>query len=213
MWKRQCNFPIRFRLFSIKRESGQVFSQPSFAIDVSDFWETFQTLNEVSPKKAEKYLKGEFSNLLGIVRKTDAIVAAKEEIILMKNIEILKAKGLMTSRGIFEHHVGKCFFELKHNNALKEDERLNTSNLILKLASPRFKIPNDAMITKAFMEAVKGCKTNLRDLYDDLSKEQHGFPWTGDSVKVFKRSLKPGHECVIDYIAKEMNLDVIKIDE
>jgi len=201
MWKRQCTLPIRFRLFSIKRESGQVFSQP-FAIDVSDFWETFQTLNE-----------GEFSNLLGIVRKTDAIVAAKEEIILMKNIEILKAKGLMTSRGIFEHHVGKCFFELKHNNALKEDERLNTSNLILKLASPRFKIPNDAMITKAFMEAVKGCKTNLRDLYDDLSKEQHGFPWTGDSVKVFKRSLKPGHECVIDYIAKEMNLDVIKIDE
>ena len=84
---------------------------------------------------------------------------------------------------------------------------------MLKLASPRFKIPNDAMITKSFMEAVKGCKTNLRDLYDDLSKEQHGFPWTGDSVKVFKRSLKPGHECVIDYIAKEMNLDVIKIDE
>ena len=89
---------------SIKRESGQVFSQPSFAIDVfSDFWETFQTLNEVSPKKAEKYLKvlilafvqpiyhrinfsfhscfqGEFSNLLGIVRKMEEMVAAKEEI-------------------------------------------------------------------------------------------------------------------------------------
>ena len=68
----------------------------------------------------------------------------------------------MTSRGIFERHVGKCYFELKHKNALKEDERLNISNLVLKLASPRFKIPNDAMITTAFVEIVKACNTNLR---------------------------------------------------
>ena len=38
------------------------------------------------------------------------------------------------------------------------------------------------------MKAVKLRNSNLRDLYDDVSREQHGYIWTGDSVKSSKSS-------------------------
>ena len=148
-----------------------------------------------------------------IVKKTEDIIKKTEDIVLMKDKELLMAKGLMSSRGIFERQVGRCYYELKQLGVLSSNERLNISNLVLKLDSPSFEYSDDATITTAFMKAVVDCNSNLRDLYDDVSKEQHGYPWTGDSIRIFTKFLKPAHECIIEYIAKEMNLDVVKINE
>jgi hypothetical protein len=136
---------------------------------------------------------------------------AYKEIVLMKDKEIMMAKGLMSSRGIFERLVGRCYYELKQLKYIPSSERLNISNLVTKLDS--FENATGATITTAFVKAGRDCNANLRDLYDDLSKEQHGYPWTGDSVRIFTKFLKPAHECIIEYIAKEMNSDVVKINE
>ena len=148
-----------------------------------------------------------------IVIMTKELVKKTEDIVLMKDKELLMAKRLMSSRGIFERQVGRCYYELKQLGVLSSNERLNISNLVLKLDSPSFEYSDDATITTAFMKAVVDCNSNLRDLYDDVSKEQHGYPWTGDSIRIFTKFLKPAHECIIEYIAKEMNLDVVKINE
>ena len=160
-------------------------------------------------EKAEK----EVQKTEQLLKKTEDVVKKTEDVVLMKDKELLMAKGLMSSRGIFERHVGRCFYELKGLGVLSSTERLNVSNLIMKLDSPSFKYSDDATITTAFMKAVGDCNSNLRDLYDDISKEQHGYPWTGDSIRIFTDSMKPAHTCIIEYIANEMNLDIVKINE
>ena len=199
----------------IKVSIFSFYNSSIFKLLISCFQEQFSHLQELL--KAESEVVKSTRELVQaereIVQAEREIVKKTEYILSLKDKEVLMAKGLMTARGIFERHVGNCFHELRQLDALQLNERFNVSNLILKLDSPSFLIPKQAKITKSFISAVKRCNSILRDVYDDLSKEQHGHPWTGDSVQVYKKTLKPGHECVIDYIAKEMNLDVIKIDE
>ena len=185
-----------------------LYNSSIFKLLISCFQEQFSHLQELL--KAEREV---VKNTREIVQAEREIVKKTKYILSLKDKEVLMAKGLMTARGIFERHVGNCFHELRQLDALQLNERFNVSNLILKLDSPSFFIPKKAKVTKSFIGAVRRCNSILRDVYDDLSKEQHGHPWTGDSVQVYKKTLKPGHEFVIDYIAKEMNLDVIKIDE
>ena len=130
----------------------------------------------------------------------------------MKDIEILRAKGLMTARGIVEFFCQRSFSELKGKKILGEKERFVATSFLLKLPSlvEGNNISAEEKFTNSLFNSGKTCNVNLADLYGVVSKEIHGFPWNGDSVIVFYDQMTEHEACVIQFLANEMGLGVQK---
>ncbi len=120
----------------------------------------------------------------------------------------LRTKGLLSSRGIFEQCVLRCFYELKKT----PNEKFVVSNTISKIDEmirDPSKIPSEAPNTRELIQHVQECKFEykLQSLFNKLSKEIHGSPWSGECVKVFSKDLNSNEICLIKKISSTFGLD------
>ena len=150
-----------------------------------------------------------------LTQKKEELVARikdKDDLIASKDQQLLQVRGLLNTRGIFEHYLWNCFLELQGLGALRADETFVVTNFITKLSKPTFFIPPAATTTIEFFTKVQKCGCgDLVVLYRDLSAVIHGMPWCGPSVKVYTDEMTLEQACVVKFIAKKLKLKIEKV--
>ncbi len=120
---------------------------------------------------------------------------------------MLGMKGLLTSRGIFENYLNTCMIEMKNANLLKSTTRFNAALIIEKLNSEEKRLPESGYCRR-LLDEVANCGADLNDVYNSLSTEIHGAPWSGPSVRIYSSDLRKESTCILRFIASEMLLEV-----
>ena len=120
---------------------------------------------------------------------------------------MLGMKGLLTSRGIFENYLNTCMIEMKNASLLKPKTKFNAALIIEKLNSEEKLLPESGCCRKLLYE-VASCGADLSDVYNSLSTEIHGAPWSGPSVRMYSSELRKESICILRFIASEMLLEV-----
>jgi hypothetical protein len=117
--------------------------------------------------------------------------------------ELLKVKGLMTSRGVVEI----CLRRIHEQAGLKGT--FNATTTILKVLEKE----DASQEAQRFLKCVRACdvpeneiQQALRDLYARLSDGIHGAPFYGESVKVFSNHLTPVQACIVKQLVQRENL-------
>ena len=133
----------------------------------------------------------------------------KDKIISLLIKESMQAKGLMTSRGIFERILLNVFYDLRKS----KNEIFVASNMISMIDNN----DDNCNVSEDCTRIREWCKQfsvkSLRDLYSLLSSEIHGSPWSGDSVKVYTKQMPVEYKCFLLEVAKHLKLDVEEVDE
>jgi len=117
--------------------------------------------------------------------------------------EKLRANGLMTSRGIFERRI----YEVASIDYGEKKKKTNVTEICRKLDSSTL---SELLIDKPLAHRLKDnasrCGVSrLADLYAKLSDEIHGYPWSGESVKVYFNSSSP-EACLMMKLADSFGL-------
>ena len=137
------------------------------------------------------------------------LLQAKEELIQNKDIMHLQAKGLMTSRGVFECYLQYCFFELTINQPRR---KFNASWVCEQIDAGKF--PESAERCPRLLQMKNECSaSSLREVYETLSNEIHGAPWSGNSINVKYTKLSKEEFCIVKAVAMEVGLKVSADDE
>ena len=139
------------------------------------------------------------------LKEKDKLVEEKNIRLKEKEVQILGAKGLLTSRGIFERKLSFCLDELKRLGLAKENQSDNITGIIVKMMKEKYNLPVASKCYELIHEASK-CECDLKTLYGTLSHSIHGNPWYGPSVKIHMKELKPQESCLMIYIANDMSL-------
>jgi hypothetical protein len=150
------------------------------------------------------------------IKDLEKTILSKDYELTTARKETLMAKGLMTSRGILEWALKLCYEELEPSkkfvatNALKALASYNRTQSI----STKTSMSTNSITEKVHLMFVN-CGFNAPDdytlLYSTLSTDIHGYPWSGESVMVYKSLLDRTHACVIEQIAKNLfGLNVIQ---
>jgi hypothetical protein len=117
--------------------------------------------------------------------------------------EKLRANGLMTSRGIFERRI----YEVASIDYGEKKKKTNVTEICRKLDSSTL---SELLIDKPLAHRLKDdasrCGVSrLADIYAKLSDEIHGYPWSGESVKVYFNSSSP-EACLMMKLADSFGL-------
>ena len=137
------------------------------------------------------------------------LLQAKEDLIQSKDVMYLQAKGLMTSRGVFECYLQYCFFELTINQPRR---KFNASWVCEQIDAGKF--PESAERCPRLLQVKNECgASSLREVYETLSNEIHGAPWSGSSINVKYTKLSKEEFCIIKAVAREVGLKVSADDE
>jgi flagellar motility protein MotE (MotC chaperone) len=117
--------------------------------------------------------------------------------------EKLRANGLMTSRGIFERRI----YEVASIDYGEKKKKTNVTEICRKLDSSTL---SELLIDKPLAHRLKDdasrCGVSrLADIYAKLSEEIHGYPWSGESVKVYFNS-SSSEACLMMKLADSFGL-------
>ena len=128
----------------------------------------------------------------------------------------MRAKGLFTSRGIFEYYLNQAGFELKSPTATKG---LNVTAACQKIDAflQDDRIPDKSLYyTCMVFNLAKNCcpppfkftesSLFLTKLYGKLCNSVHGHPWHGPSVLIYSGELDQWDSCILTSMCKEMKL-------
>ena len=159
-------------------------------------------LKEAALKEVERVLK-EVERVL-----KEAAIKEKELLVTGLTKDLLQAKGLFTSRGIFEYILKLCWYELYPSDSTgKSSKKFNASaaaNTIVGLLS--LERPTTPYL-QIMYDVAKECKcTKLSELYGVLSSEIHGYAWDTQSIVIYGDSLDPVFSCVLKKLCEEMHM-------
>ena len=147
-----------------------------------------------------------------LLKRDHEIELLRREIVFLE-ADALSAKGLLTSRGIFEHALTTVHKEMGlrgHFNASSTIQNMFSPVQVVGKAKELLDIYRKCCPTQVDSLHSDAQKFYL-DLYSVLSSEIHGYPWSGPGVVVHAHlSLHPGAECVITGLASRLSLDVVK---
>ena len=120
--------------------------------------------------------------------------------------DLLRAKGLMTARGVFERVVQLAFNEQKVKNKVKG--KCNIANTLPIICDN----PQSGRFSGLLVSSAKRCdstqsvKDALQSVWTQLSQQVHNFPWSGD-VKIGS-DLPKVTRCIAEELCKDMGLEV-----
>ena len=103
--------------------------------------------------------------------------------------ETLRSKGLLTSRGVLEMALMHVHHEINSKdrfNAHRTCSYLNAKNLTEGTGAWKLVQCYNQTLDKHPQSVLshKSIDTAYRDLYGSLSQAIHGYPWSGDSVRI-----------------------------
>ena len=163
-----------------------------------------QTINEIDD--AEKRMNALHALL---EKEIDVLKAEKERDVFRLNKleeDLLRAKGLMTARGVFERVVQLAFNEQKVKNKVKG--KCNIANTLPIICDN----PQSGRFSGLLVSSAKRCdstqsvKDALQSVWTQLSQQVHNFPWSGD-VKIGS-DLPKVTRCIAEELCKDMGLEV-----
>ena len=160
-----------------------------------------------------KSLEQEIAVKEGIIRTNEDIIRTNEDLIRNLNMllehsdnELMRVKGLLTSRGIFERYVELCISELLALYVITK--RMPVIPFLNMIADPNFTLLSKAKLTTQLVVASKNCSSDLVSVYDTLSKDIHGLPWSGRCVRIFANDLSTNEIYLLKCIAGYLKLDI-----
>ena len=129
-------------------------------------------------------------------------------LLIIKEIDILKVKGLLNARSIFELCIRRAGWELKCTKGLVVTTTCNKIGELIE----KNKIPdNDLYFTKLVYEAAVECgckgKNELSTMYASLSREIHGYPWYETAVRIYADELSSREACIITKMCDRLYLE------
>ncbi len=132
--------------------------------------------------------------------KKDAELARKE--LTFVTVEAMKAKGLLTSRGILE-----ATARAAHAEQGGDPKQFNWISFGTTV-SMVFKNPKAGHWSAALMEAAEKCfeksgdspQAGLKKIWAELCSDIHGYPYSGQAVKMMK-GLSDPTSCVVKKLA------------
>jgi hypothetical protein len=120
----------------------------------------------------------------------------------------MQQQGLMTSRGVTEQILSKI-----GRNIYPKQKRTTPTDVLNYLAdvnSGKVTSTDDYEVLR-IVDIFKKCgfstKKDFEDLYSKLSKEIHGYPWSGDSVKIYVNDLGEKNSCIVKELCKLLFLE------
>jgi hypothetical protein len=121
-------------------------------------------------------------------------------------VEALRARGALTTRGILEQALNYAHKEINSSNP---NARFNASDTIEKIGVMVEKDqeptgPDTLKLFRIFKECKILSKSQARSMCQEMSIDVHGFPWKELSVAVVKERLTPEQFCVISKIATDI---------
>lgn len=136
------------------------------------------------------------------IKAKEQLINSKNEIIDLQNKEILRAHGLMTSRGIFER-----VLQLYYRELYPARTRCNITDAIHELLKKPQSGKYEGMIRRSCSHIRGSEVTFLNRLYSKLSQGVHGNPWYGGCIKVYEEGLTKNEVGYIKKLAVEMGLN------
>ena len=124
-----------------------------------------------------------------------------------KENQILGIKGLLTSRGIFENYLDFCLSELINAKLASYNQKFNVSYIIETMRKSKDKLPINGKCIK-ILNAAADCSADLKSVYSTLSRDVHGAPWGGPSLKVYLNEMEPSEQYIVIFIADSMLLKI-----
>ena len=134
-----------------------------------------------------------------------------------KEIELLRTKGLLTSRGIFEFFLIRAGFELKAEQAKKGLDVTSACSRIDEIIDKNISTSEEYMgyYTKKVYQVALKCrsldnypgKNVLTKLFSKLSNSIHGYSWNGQSVLIYTRDLEPNDRCILASMCEEIGIN------
>ena len=120
--------------------------------------------------------------------------------------DLLRAKGLMTARGVFERVVQLAF------NEQKQVGKVKGKCMIANVLPTTSDNPEVGRFSKLLVSSAQRCdstqsvKDALQGVWTQLSQQVHDFPWSGD-VKIGS-DLPEVTRCIATELCKDMGLEV-----
>jgi len=182
-----------------------------------------QTINEIDD--AEKRMKAihillekveeekeKEIDVLKVEKEKDVLKVEKEKDVFQERLikleeDLLRAKGLMTARGVFERVVQLAFNEQKTVGKVKG--KCIFANILPTISDN----PQAGRFSKLLVSSAKRCdstqsvKDALQSVWTQLSQQVHDFPWRGD-VKIGS-DLPEVTRCIAEELCKGMQLEVL----
>ena len=132
--------------------------------------------------------------------------------------QLLRAKGLLTARGILEFVAGMA----GRGFVPKDAKRLDTTTCLCRVAemvannSNLENVPTPSLVWPLF-NVFKKCNISVADvatgIYSDLCKEVHGFPWSEESIPVYSKEMSSSTKYIIMAIAYEIYIRTTVFDD
>ena len=156
---------------------------------------------ELKGKEAE--LKAELKGKDELLKGKDELLKTKEELLHSARMDTLRAKGLLSSRGIVERVLQLCHTE----RGMKG--KFNATATINALGTPSEQIRRWEQCVR---DTVTSCHTGtsnitpvLQNLFNTLSNEIHGQPWSTNTILI-DDSLPQQDKCIIEKLCRHMGL-------
>ena len=172
-----------------------------------------QTINEIDD--AEKRMNA-LHALLEKEKEIDEVEKEKEKVEKERDVfgerlkkleeDLLRAKGLMTARGVFERVVQLAFNEQKVKKMVKG--KCNIANTLPMICdNPQAGRFSGLLVSSATRcDSTQSVKDALQSVWTQLSQQVHNFPWSGD-VKIGS-DLPKVTRCIAEELCKDMELEV-----
>jgi hypothetical protein len=133
-----------------------------------------------------------------------------------KSADLMRSRGLFTSRSIFEFYLLQAGKELKSFYARKGLDVTTTCNRIDSIIenSSSLLLTEYGTYTTKIINIVLTCQTSsqvknknlLSNLYSKLCNSVHGHPWYGPTVLVYGKDLEPIDSCLLVTMCDKMNV-------
>ena len=167
---------------------------------------------DVRKVEKEKVEKEKEIDVLKVEKEKDVLKVEKEKDVFQERLikleeDLLRAKGLMTARGVFERVVQLAFNERKTVGKVKG--KCIVANILPTISDN----PQAGRFSKLLVSSAKRCdstqsvKDALQSVWTQLSQQVHDFPWSGD-VKIGS-DLPEVTRCIAEELCKGMGLEVL----
>jgi len=124
--------------------------------------------------------------------------------------ELLRASGLLTSRGIFEWKLKMAFFESKGKGKFNASEMIK---VLLSSTSTNSSTKTSIELMKIFTECDVNTVEDGLKLWEQLSSDIHGHAWNGPAVRIYSSQLPIKYRCVIKKIAASLAFEAFEQDD